>query len=243
MANALKTYFDFSQLSMAAYASLIPGSPSAIALTGAGFSTPLANQFVSTNNGYEVRSVSPSNDPLSFGFSATLLEKLDNGNRTGQFTLAIRGTDDAADFLIDAVSVGILGSENLNPQYGKLKDYVDFLLDLDNGFLTATDKLIVTGHSLGGFLAQGLAADSAYASRIDKVYTYNAPGFGGAAGTILEALGVTNPLIDAASAAKVTNLVASNGLSPIAGLGAHIGQVLPVFIGEENGDILHYRAA
>jgi hypothetical protein len=109
MTDALKTYFDFSQLSMAAYADLsvgISGDVYREALRSADFSTVLANQFV-TNNGFEVKSVSPSDDPLSFGFSATLLEKLDNGNGTGQFTLAIRGTNDATDFLIDAVNVGI----------------------------------------------------------------------------------------------------------------------------------------
>ena len=77
MSDPLKTYFDFSQLSMAAYADLVAGiSGDAYRdeLLSADFSTPLANQFV-TDNGYEVRSISPSNDPLSLGFSAMLLER------------------------------------------------------------------------------------------------------------------------------------------------------------------------
>ena len=192
MPDALKTYFDFSQLSMAAYADLfigISGDTYRNALQSAGFSTPLANQFVTTINGFEVRSVSPSNDPLSFGFSATLLEKLDDlGNRTGQFTLAIRGTNDPADIVIDAVSIAILGSASLNPQYAALKRYVDSLFNPANNLLQANDKLIVTGHSLGGFLAQAIAADPNYAAQIDKVYTYNAPGFGGPFTTLLNAL-------------------------------------------------------
>src|SRR5713101_5546991 len=181
MADTLmKTYFDFSQLSMATYASLFPnisGDTYSSALTTEGFSNPLAGQFAAT---YIVKSV--SGDEFSgFGFSATLFERtvVVNGTPTVEKTLSIRGTDDPLDFLIDAVNIGILGSENLNPQYDELKRYVNFLLDPRNNLLQPTENLIITGHSLGGFLAQGLAADPAYASRIDKVYTYNAPGFGG----------------------------------------------------------------
>jgi|CXWL01.1.fsa_nt_gi hypothetical protein len=225
MASTLKTYFDFSQLSMAAYASLTPGAPSTSALTDVGFSNPLAGQFAST---YTVKSVS-GNQFSGFGFSATFFERRVevNGIFTVEKVLAIRGTDDLEDFLIDAVSVGILGSENLNPQYGKLKDYVDFLF---SSILQPTDKLIVTGHSLGGFLAQALATDATYAARIDKVYTYNAPGFGGPVTDLLNALGISNPLVDLVPVGKITNIVASNGLSLIAGLGQHIGEVQQVFI-------------
>ncbi len=125
MSDTFKTYLDFSQFSMAAYADLftdISGDAYRGALQTAGFSGVLAGEFATANEGYAVRSVSPD-DPLDFGFSATLFEKLDrDGNGIGQFTLAIRGTNDAADIPIDAVSIGILGSENLNPQYAALND-------------------------------------------------------------------------------------------------------------------------
>ncbi|MEC4890327.1 MAG: calcium-binding protein [Nitrospira sp.] len=234
MADPVKTYFDFSQAAMAAYADLGIGSPAIGALTSAGFSNQLAGQFAST---YTVKSVSGTFS--GFGFSATLFESpvmvMVDGVPTTQKILSIRGTDDLADLLIDAVSIGILGSENLNPQYGKLKAYVDDLYG--SGTLKPTDKLIVTGHSLGGFLAQALAVDPAYASRIDSVYTYNAPGFGGAFTDLLNALGISNPLAGSAPIGQVTNLVASNGLSPIAGLGQHIGATKELFI--EAGDPLH----
>lgn len=134
--------------------------------------------------------------------------------------------------------MALAGSTTLNPQYIALRNYINQLSADPN--LLGSENFTVTGHSLGGFLAQGLMTDSEFKDRIDKVYTYNAPGFGGAAGSILEALGVPNPLIDSASAAKVTNLVASNGLSPIAGLGDHIGQVLSIFI-ETGGAIDNHR--
>ena len=237
MANVVKTYFDFSQLSMAAYASLDAGAPNIAALTNAdvGFSSPLAGQFAST---FTVNSVSGAQFS-GFGFSATLFERTVevNGISTVEKVLAIRGTDDLADILIDAVNIGILGSENLNPQYGELKAYVDFLFNPASNILGANDKLIVVGHSSGGFLAQALATDAAYAEKIDKVYTYNSPGFGGPVTDLLNALGISNPLVGSVPAGKVTNIVASNGLSPIAGLGQYIGETVPVFI--ETGTPFH----
>jgi hypothetical protein len=227
MGDTLKSYFDFSQLSMAAYATFDAGAPNITitALTDVGFSNPLAGQFAST---YTVKSVS-GGDFSGFGFSATLFERtvVINNVSTVEKILSIRGTDDLADSLIDAVNIGILGSENLNPQYGELKRYVDFLF---SSILQPTDKLIVTGHSLGGFLAQALVTDATYAARIDKVYTYNAPGFGGPVTNLLNALGISNPLVGSVPVGKVTNIVASNGLSLAAGLGQHIGDVQQVFI-------------
>ncbi len=226
MTDTLKTYFDFAQFSMAAYANLPLGIPNLGALQGAGFSSLLADHF--TTN-YRVVSV-PSIQQQEFGFFAQVFERWDvrNDRGTGEYTLAIRGTDDAADILIDAVSIGILGSENLNPQYAKLKEYVQSLT-AENGLLFGK-TFTVTGHSLGGFLAQALVADSEVSDSVSKVYTYNGPGFGGPVTDLLNALGISNPLVGSVPVGKVTNLVASNGLSPIAGLGQHIGETLPVFI-------------
>ncbi len=226
MSSEFNTYFQYSQFSMAAYAQLLntfTGPISQSQLVAAGFSSGLADQF---SPRYTVLS-HLENGPS--GFSATLFEKIEaNADGSHDKILAIRGTDGPVDLLVDLVNVALAGSTTLNPQYIALRNYIG-VLSADSNLL-GTGNFTVTGHSLGGFLAQGLMADSEFKDRIDKVYTYNAPGFGGAAGSILEALGVPNPLIDPASAAKVTNLVASNGLSPIAGLGAHIGQVLPIFI-------------
>jgi hypothetical protein len=74
MGDTLKSYFDFSQLSMAAYATFDAGAPNITitALTDVGFSNPLAGQFAST---YTVKSVS-GGDFSGFGFSATLLSAL-----------------------------------------------------------------------------------------------------------------------------------------------------------------------
>jgi hypothetical protein len=143
-------------------------------------------------------------------------------NTTNQKILAIRGTNDPADILIDLVNIALIGSENLNPQYDALKEYVSSLTAA-NGPL-AGQAFTLTGHSLGGFLAQALAKENA---QVVRAYTYNAPGFEGVVGTILTALGVQNPI---QPDSRITNIVASNGFSPISGLGQHLGDVQQVFI-------------
>jgi hypothetical protein len=237
MSDELSQYLQYAQLSMAAYTPLsngFVGSIPADQLSNpqVGFSTLSAGQFSSR---YTVLS-HLEDSAVGVGFSATIFR--DETSPSQQKILAIRGTNGPGDLLVDLVNVALAGSATLNPQYIALRNYIG-LLSADPNLLGG-QNFTVTGHSSGGFLAQAIVTDAAYASRIDQVYTYNAPGFGGAAGSILEALGVPNPLIDPVSAAKVRNLVASNGLSPIAGLGDHIGQVLPIFI-ETGGAIDNHR--
>jgi hypothetical protein len=213
--NDFQSYFQFSQLSQAAYADLRDnptGQTYENALKAEGFSALLANQFATR---YSVLNHQPD---TGSGFSATLF--LDN--TTNQKNLAIRGTNGPADILIDLVNVALIGSENLNPQYVDLKIYLS-TLTAGNGPL-AGQAFTLTGHSLGGFLAQALAKEN---PQVAHAYTYNAPGFDGVVGTILTALGVQNPT---QPDSRVTNIVASNGVSPIAGLGQHLGDVQQVFI-------------
>jgi len=218
MAGSIESYFEFAQLSMAAYANLsvgISGDNYRNALIAAGFSEVSADKFVAT---YTVASVS---DPSVTGFSATVFEKIPaQGQTQVERVLAIKGTNDPADILIDFVNLAILGSENLNPQYLALRSYVNNL----NQILLNGSSFTVVGHSLGGFLAQALAKEN---PQVAQAFTYNAPGFGGAISSILTNLGVQSPTqLDS----RITNLVAFDGISPIAGLGQHFGALLDVFI-------------
>jgi hypothetical protein len=151
MSGSIQFYFEYAQLSMAAYANLsvgISGDAYRDALIAAGFSQAQAEKFVAT---YAVSSVS---DPSIADFSAVVFEKIPSqGQEGGTKILAIKGTDDPADILIDFVNLTILGSENLNPQYLALKSYVNNL----NQTLLNGSSFTVVGHSLGGFLAQALA--------------------------------------------------------------------------------------
>ncbi len=103
------------------------------------------------------------------------------------------------------------------------------------GKLGANETFSVTGHSLGGFLAQGFAQD--YSSVVAHAYTYNALGYGGSLGNLLSTLGVTATNI---SAANITNIIANAGPSYAAGYGVMLGAVQPVFIEEQPNIIANH---
>ena len=103
------------------------------------------------------------------GLSATVFENVTTRERV----LAIRGTDDAADVATDVVSVLTLGSPKNQGQYQSLRTKVQEWIA--NG--TLPQHFSVTGHSLGGFLATGLALE--FPQYVDHAYLYNSPGLGG----------------------------------------------------------------
>lgn len=219
MTSELNTYYQNAQLSMAAYASLSPG------MTPADYVTALKNQempealatvFASK---YTVLSQSA---PDATGFSATLF--LDNA--TGQKILAVRGTNDLFDALTDLVDVALLGTTALQSQYQSLKNYYQQLIT--EGKLGASETFSVTGHSLGGFLAQAFAVD--YAGEVSSAYAHNAPGIGGVVVNVLSTLGVTASSI---STANITNLFAEPGPNFTSGLGTLLGAAQPIDIEEQ----------
>ena len=146
------------------------------------------------------------------GFSAVLLQR----PQTGEKVLAIAGTDPTspADLITDLVNVALFGTVLGMPQYASLESFYQELLS--NGKLGANEQVVVTGHSLGGFLAQAFTAR--HASVVASAYTYNAPGFGNIE-ALLGFLGVT----DTSAAAKITNVHAVDGMSVVAGLGVLLG--------------------
>jgi hypothetical protein len=211
-------YFEQAQLSMAAYASLQRGMfgkdyPGYVAaLVNEGMCQKQAEVFA---NNYTVLSQRSDNN----GFSATLF--LDNA--TGRKILAVRGTNDPLDIITNTL-IGTLGLSN---QYASLEAYYQQLVA--EGKLGANDTFSVTGHSLGGFLAQAFAVD--YPTKVAQTYTYNAPGFGGAVAELLSLIGVTQSVV---SVANITNLYAQPGFSLVSGLGTVLGQVQPIFIEDQS---------
>ncbi len=130
MADELNAYFQYAQLSLAAYTPLTDTftgqiSPSQLFninpdSLGSGFSTSLANQFSA-----QYRILSHLSDTTGSGFSATLFEKAQaNSDGSHDKILAIRGTNGPADLLVDTVNVALIGSTQLNPQYIALRDYI-----------------------------------------------------------------------------------------------------------------------
>jgi hypothetical protein len=99
--------------------------------------------------------------------------------------LAIRGTEPTAN---DLTADGLLAlglPVSLNPQYVALKDKLNqWLADPE---VLQGKSFSVTGHSLGGYLAAALKADSQFAGQITDAYLYNAPGVSGEFGTFTNA--------------------------------------------------------
>lgn len=207
----------YSQTAQAAYASgLVSNQSNASAYedTGSGMSASQAAQFDATWN------VLQQSTPLSDGFSAVLLQ-----NRiTGEKVLAIAGTDPTSvpDLLTDAINIALLGSIVGMPQYISLLQFYQELRTAE--LLTASEQFAVTGHSLGGFLAQAFAVN--FSDVVTAAYTYNAPGFVGALGQLLDFLGAPGEL----PAVTITNVRAQEGISVTAGLGITIGATTNVRI-------------
>jgi hypothetical protein len=86
-------------------------------------------------------------------------------NIDGKWILANRGSDEAIDiFVVDKAIVGnhIMPAE----QFRSMSEFINSTI--------GNDHFEVTGHSLGGCLAQ--IAKAAYSDKVDEVYTYSALG-------------------------------------------------------------------
>ncbi|MCS6297679.1 MAG: hypothetical protein H8K09_15700 [Nitrospira sp.] len=222
MTSPITLYFQHAQLSMAAYSDLtatMSVENYKNALKGDGFTDALADQFVAT-----FKIAADTFTDAATGLSVTLFQSI----ATGEKILAIRGTN--PNEINDLITDGLLvagESATLSPQYAALQSYYAQLVD--QGTLRSNELLSVTGHSLGGFLAQAFTVD--HATNIRHTYTYNAPGIGGAVVEVLERLGVAEHTVPSG---LITNIVSQNGLSIAAGLGTQIGTPVDIFI-EETG--------
>ena len=204
-------YLFQAELALAAYADLTgPVSRYKVALEAVGMASSQANLFLST---YTV--LTQYSHPTN-GLSATVF-----ADAGGNKYLAIRGTDDGYDLASGVINIAILGSTARQAQYASLKAKVTEWLG--NG--TLSSWFTVTGHSLGGFLATGIAAD--FAANVSLAYLYNSPVLGGVVGSVLHfsalrsALGIGASTLDSS---KVSNIKADAGIRPIAGLGAQVTQ-------------------
>ena len=136
------------------------------------------------------------------------------------------------------INVALTGTTALQPQYQILRAKVQAWIANS----TLPPRFTVTGHSLGGFLATGIAAE--FSANVEHVYLYNAPGLNGVLGIatapIMQALRIAVPV----GPARLSNIRADAGISPIAGLGAQLAPPIPIVIEDQfNSDVPNPPAA
>jgi hypothetical protein len=155
-----------AELSQAVYSNLVAlGSISAEWLLNEAngdrnMSPAQANDIASR---YTVEAV--ANDPTTGAYAAVFKDK-----QTGQVIVAVRGTDEASDWLSDAfLLTGIPPS--LNPQFNALRPVIAQWVQ--SGVVPVGST--IAGHSLGGYLAAALKAT--LPAVLGDAYTFNAPGF------------------------------------------------------------------
>lgn len=206
--------FDYSQAALASYAIGLQAGLNNVAAYTTDKVNMSASQAARINATWVVLQQSAEN---ANGFSAVLLQRRDaQGNATGEKVLAIAGTDPSspADLITDIVNIAQYGTALGMPQYLALDTFYAQLVA--SGKLGASEQIVVTGHSLGGFLTQAFTAR--HGNVVSAAYTYNAPGFGSFE-ALLGFFGITNT----SAAAKITNIHATDGLSLTAGLGTLLG--------------------
>ena len=100
------------------------------------------NDLIANGKVYEVIDTSDPDDP---GFNALLLREAGTNN----YVIAFRGTQEKLDILEDV----IIGLQNFSPQYYQALAFVD---RMKNEHGLTDGQLTLTGHSLGGILAQAV---------------------------------------------------------------------------------------
>ena len=145
-----------------------------------------------------------------------------NGNEK---VIAFRGTDFSLlnrpiNTIEDLFNDLLLGTQGNNPQgtYDLFGLYDELV---EQGYISSTDKIVVTGHSLGGYLAQLFTI--ANEDKISHTYTYNAPGLLGLTGTLLNLFGTSN-----IKSNKITDILAKDSINFTNAMGLNVGKEIQV---------------
>ena len=85
----------------------------------------------------------------------------------------------------------------------------------EEGFISAEDRLDLTGHSLGGFIAEYVAATNP--ESVNAAVAFNSPGAAAHVGKV-----------DPSVKDKIINVHAAEGPSPVSGFGPHVGKRIAV---------------
>jgi hypothetical protein len=219
----IKEYLDYAELAQASYSDLTKGmfgkddklyKNALKAVKKAEFSPLQAKNFASR---YKVLAVA---DSIPTGLDAVLFGEVNSSGQVIKTILSIRGTSSLSDVYSDI----------LLAEYGVAYDQLTSLNSfynqwVEDGIIPQGTKIDVTGHSLGGALAQSFA--TAHPNTVNSIYSYNAPGIGGLSTEAYEVLGITPSSL---GQNNIYNIYAKEGISVTSGLGTLLGTKIPVSI-------------
>jgi len=163
-------------------------------------------------SGYTILSTSQEMGIDDGGFKAMFFKD----NETGVISYNIAGTNDLSDIWQD---IKLMATGNAVEQQIATQKYYDEML-ATNPEITATTKIDVNGHSLGGFDAQIFTANNA--DIINHTTTFNAPGIEGLDADQLQLVGLAPENIPND---KITNIATSGWFSIVEDLGINIGSI------------------
>lgn len=147
----------------------------------------------------------------ALGLSATVFQEISSGAHC----VAIRGSQSPGDFGANYILANGFPAQ-MNPQFTSLRDQIN--LWTANGVLPSI--FTVTGHSLGGYLADAVALQ--FGARVSGVYTYNAPGVDGYFSSIVNALREALGVSGIGTLPNLANVRGTAGWPAIAGLGNQV---------------------
>ena len=237
--STIQDYFIQSQLALAAYANLQPGTPNPAELVkdNVGMSANQADRFARDwrvvaqyTHLEQIPTIDEEGNITGYiessnGLSVTVFQRVGSNEKY----VAIRGTEagSGADLWTDLKDLVAIGTPDHQSQYQSLQAKIREWMG--NGTLPAS--FTVAGHSLGGFLAAALAID--FPLNVAHAYLYNAPGAGGVRANLELALQILGGLPEGSRTLNlgiVSNLRAASGASLIAGLGQAWGVPIPLEI-------------
>ncbi|PXW85757.1 hypothetical protein C8R34_11867 [Nitrosomonas sp. Nm84] len=164
--SRINDYLTQAELAQAAYGTFSEGAILPSLLTGddVEMSTSQAAAFVEN---WQVAAQYGNGT----GLSATVFESREDGAKY----LAIRGTELSANDVVSSTLLALGWPSNFNPQFLALKSQIENVWMQDPAVLQ-NQNFVVTGHSLGGYLAAAIKSSFPQAT---QGYLFNAPGVGG----------------------------------------------------------------